>query len=102
MPKHRGAAGRINIIGTLASSADKQQLEYQVLEERCSAQHVKTYLEALAQQAQCLTKEVVVVLDNAGFHRANLIKTNTIVGRLEDSNFGLILPRFHGVAVKQL
>lgn len=74
VPKHWGAAGRINIIGTLASSEDKQQLEYHILEERCYAQHVKTYLDALAQQAQHLAKEVVVILDNAGFHRANLIK----------------------------
>lgn len=42
--------------------------------ERCYAQHVKTYLEALAQEAERLTQEVVVILDNAGFHRANLIK----------------------------
>ena len=53
---------------------DTEQLEYHVLEERCYAQHVKTYLEALAQEAERLTKEVVVVLDNAGFHKANLIK----------------------------
>ena len=74
MPKHWGAAGRINIIGSLSCSKDKERLEYHVLEERCYAQHVKTYLEALAQEAERLTKEVVVVLDNAGFHRANLIK----------------------------
>lgn len=32
------------------------------------------YLEGLAQQAQRLNKEIVVVLDNAGFHRAKLIQ----------------------------
>jgi putative transposase len=74
VPKHWGAAGRINLIGSLACTQDKQQLEYQVLEERCYAQHVKTYLESLAQEAERLAKEVVVILDNAGFHRANLIK----------------------------
>lgn len=74
VPKHWGAAGRINIIGSLSCSQDTQQLEYRVLEERCYAQDVKTYLEALAQAAQRLAKEIVVVLDNAGFHRANLIK----------------------------
>jgi putative transposase len=74
VPKHWGAAGRINIIGTLACIQDTEQLEYRVLEERCYAQHVKTYLEALAQEAERLSKEVVVILDNAGFHRAKLIK----------------------------
>lgn len=74
VPKHWGAAGRINIIGSLSCTQDTEQLEYHVLEERCYAEHVKTYLEALAQEAQLLNKEVVVILDNAGFHRANLIK----------------------------
>lgn len=74
VPKHWGAAGRINIIGSLSCTRDTEQLEYQVLEERCYAQHVKTYLERLAQEAKRLGKEVVVILDNAGFHRANLIK----------------------------
>lgn len=74
VPKHWGAAGRINIIGSLSCTQGKQQLEYQVLQERCYAQHVKTYLETLAKEAQRLAKEVVVILDNAGFHRANLIK----------------------------
>ena len=45
-----------------------------MLEERCYAEHVRTYLEALAQEAQRLAQETVVILDNAGFHRANLIK----------------------------
>lgn len=49
-----------------------------MLEARCYAQHVKTYLEALAQEAQRLAKEVVVILDNAGFHRANLIKDEQV------------------------
>jgi len=58
----------------LSCTQDTEQLEYYVLEERCYAQHVKTYLERLAQEAQRLSKEFVVILDNAGFHRANLIK----------------------------
>ena len=45
-----------------------------MLEERCYAQHVNSYLEALATEAQRSAKEVVVILDNAGFHRANLLK----------------------------
>ena len=74
VPKHWGAAGRINIIGSLSCSKDTEQLEYHVLEERCYAIHIRTYLEALAKQAQALNQKIVVILDNAGFHRANLVK----------------------------
>jgi putative transposase len=74
VPKHWGAAGRINIIGSLAVSKDKQELEYHVLEERCYSIHVHNYLEKLSQEAQKLKQTVVVILDNAGFHRAKLIK----------------------------
>lgn len=58
----------------MACSRAEQRLEYHVLEERCYAEHVKAYLEHLAQEAQYLAKKVVVILDNAGFHRAKLIK----------------------------
>lgn len=74
VPKHWGGAGRINLIGTLSCFKQTQQLEYHILEGRCRAEQVKTYLEQLAQQAQRLGKEIVVVIDNAGFHRAKLIK----------------------------
>ena len=74
VPRHWGAAGRINLIGTLSCTRGTEQLAYQVLEERCYAIHVKTYLETLAQEAERLAPETVVILDNAGFHRANLIK----------------------------
>ena len=74
VPKHWGAAGRINIIGSLACTKDKQEIEYHILEERCYAEHVFAYLEKLAQDAQKLKHKVVVVLDNAGFHRAKLIQ----------------------------
>jgi putative transposase len=74
VPKHWGNAGRINVIGTLSCSKDKQQLEYQLLEGRCKAEQVEHYMEALAQQAQRLNSKVVVVLDNAGTHKAKRIK----------------------------
>jgi putative transposase len=74
VPKHWGNAGRINVIGTLSCCKDKQQLEYQLLEGRCKAEQVEHYLEGLAQQAQSLNTKVVVVLDNAGTHKAKRIK----------------------------
>jgi putative transposase len=73
VPKHWGAAGRINIIGSLACRNDQQQLSYHVLEERCCAEHVRRYLQHLATEAERLAKRVVVILDNAGFHRAKII-----------------------------
>lgn len=73
VPKHWGAAGRINIIGSLACCDEQHQLSYHVLEERCYAEHVRRYLEHLASEAQRLAKRIVVVLDNAGFHRAKSI-----------------------------
>lgn len=74
MPKHWGAAGRSNIIGSLSCTRATEQLAYHVREERCYAQPVTTYLERLAQEAQRIGKETVVILDKAGFHRANLIQ----------------------------
>jgi putative transposase len=67
-------AGRINVIGSLACSKDQQQLEYRLLEGKCQAEQVETYLETLAQQAQCQAVQVVIALDNAGFHKAKGIK----------------------------
>jgi putative transposase len=74
VPKHWGNAGRINVIGTLSCSKDKQQLEYRLLEGRCKSEQVEHYLEALAQQAHQQGVHVVIVLDNAGFHKAKRIK----------------------------
>ncbi len=74
VPKHWGNAGRINVIGTLACCKDKQHLEYRLLEGRCKAEQVESYLETLAQQAQQQHLKVVIVLDNAGFHKAKRIK----------------------------
>jgi putative transposase len=73
VPKHWGNAGRINVIGTLSCNKNKQHLEYQLLGGSCKAEQVEHYLEALARQAQNL-KIKVVVLDNAGTHKAKRIK----------------------------
>lgn len=74
VPKHWGNAGRINVIGTLSCSQDKQTLEYRLLEGRCKAEHVEQYLETLAQQAHQQNVKIVIVLDNAGTHKAKRIK----------------------------
>jgi putative transposase len=74
VPKHWGNAGRINVIGTLSCTKDKQQLEYRLLEGSCKSEQVEHYLETLAQQAQHQGLQVIIVLDNAGFHKAKRIK----------------------------
>ena len=74
VPKHWGNAGRINVIGTLSCTKDQQQLEYQLLEGRCKSEQVELYLETLAQHTQQQGIQVVIVLDNAGFHKAKRIK----------------------------
>jgi transposase len=50
------------------------QFESQLLEGRCKAEQVEHYLETLAQQAREKGIKGVVVLDNAGFHKAKRIK----------------------------
>lgn len=74
VPKHWGNAGRMNVIGTLSCSKDQQQLEYRLLEGKCKAEQVEAYLETLAQQTHRQGSQVVIVLDNAGFHKAKRIK----------------------------
>ena len=74
VPKHWGNAGRINVIGTLSCTQTKQHLEYQLLEGRGKAEQGEQYLETLAQHAQQQGIQVVIVLDNAGFHKAKRIK----------------------------
>lgn len=74
VPKHWGSAGRINLIGSLGFAGDREQLAYRLLEESCKAPAVVAYLDTLAEEAQTSGKLTVVVLDNAGFHRARLVQ----------------------------
>jgi putative transposase len=74
VPKHWGNAGRINVIGTLSCTQTKQHLEYRLLEGRCKAEQVESYLNTLALNAQYQGVKVVIVLDNAAFHKAKRIK----------------------------
>jgi putative transposase len=74
VPKHWGSAGRINLIGSLSFDGQKEQLAYRLLEGSCKAPAVVAYLDRLAQEARTSGKLTVVVLDNAGFHRATVVQ----------------------------
>ena len=71
-----GSAGRINLIGTLCflEGEEAERLEYSVIEGSWRSGEVKGYLDALADQAQREGKPCVVVLDNAPFHTAGVIR----------------------------
>lgn len=69
-----GSAGRINLIGTLCLEGEAQRLEYSLIEGSCRSGEVKHYLDALAEQTQREGKPCVVVLDNAPFHTARMIR----------------------------
>lgn len=74
VPKRWGSAGRINLIGSLSFAGDREQLAYRLLEGSCKAPAVVAYLDTLATEAHAREKLTVVVLDNAGFHRARLVQ----------------------------
>ena len=69
-----GSGGRINLIGTLCLEGETERLEYSLIEGSCRSGEVKGYLDALAEQAQREGKPCVVVLDNAPFHTAGMIR----------------------------
>jgi putative transposase len=62
----------MNLIGTLSLQGDLKRLEYSMIEGPCRSAEVVAYLDALAEEAR--GKEVVVVLDNAPFHTAGMVK----------------------------
>lgn len=64
-----GRQGRINLIGTLCLEGEAQLLEYRMLEGPCRTGEVLGYLGSLAEKAQREGWRVVVVLDNASFHK---------------------------------
>lgn len=62
-------------MGTLCvESEDHQRLEYRRLEGSCDSGEVLLYLDALAHKAEQEDKPCVVVLDNAPFHTAGVIR----------------------------
>ena len=70
-----GSEGRVNLMGTLGVEGEGQErLEYRMLEGSCDSREVMGYLDALAEKAQREEKPCVVVLDNAPFHTAGVIR----------------------------
>lgn len=69
-----GKQGRLNPIGTLSSDRGIELLEYRMLEGACRTGEVTGYLEALAEEAEREGRPVVVVLDNAPFHKAGAVR----------------------------
>lgn len=62
-------------MGTLCVEGEgHQRLEYRMLEGSCNSGEVLLYLDALAEEAQREDKPCVVVLDNAPFHTAGVIR----------------------------
>jgi putative transposase len=53
---------------------EDERLEYSSIEGSCRSSEVKRYLDALAEQAQREGKPCVVVLDNASFHTAGMVR----------------------------
>jgi len=69
-----GKQGRVNLIGTLSSEDGAERLEYRMLEGACRTGEVLSYLGSLAEEAERRGKPVVVVLDNAPFHKAGAVR----------------------------
>jgi putative transposase len=68
-----GKQGRINLLGTLCLEEEGERLEYRLLGSSCRSGEVVSYLELLAEKARREGKPVVVVLDNAPFHKAGAV-----------------------------
>jgi putative transposase len=71
-----GSEGRLNLMGTLRVEGEGQdeRLEYRMLEGSCDSGEVLLYLDALAEKAQREDESCVVVLDNAPFHTAGVVR----------------------------
>jgi putative transposase len=69
-----GKQGRVNLIGTLSVDGELESLEYRALEGSCRSGEVIDDLDALAEEAEREGKPVVVVLDNAPFHKAGSVR----------------------------
>ena len=62
-------------MGTLRVEGEgRERLEYRMLEGSCDSGEVLLYLDALAHEAQREEKPCVVVLDNAPFHTAGVVR----------------------------
>lgn len=74
VPSRWGSQGRINLIGTLRVDGTGDRLEYAVLDGPCRGAQVCRYLDALAVKTHQDDTPCVVVLDNAPFHRARVVR----------------------------
>ncbi len=74
VPTRWGKQGRVNLIGTLSLEGEVGALEYRMLEGACRTGEVIEYLDALAEEAEFGGTPVVVVLDNAPFHKAGAVR----------------------------
>jgi putative transposase len=62
-------------MGTLCVEGEgDERLEYRMLEGSCDSGEVLLYLDALAEKAQREDEPCVVVLDNAPFHTAGVVR----------------------------
>ena len=69
-----GKQGRINLIGPLSLDEEVESLEYRILEGSCRTGEVLGSLDSLTQEAERKGRRVVVVLDNAPFHKAGAVR----------------------------
>jgi putative transposase len=74
VPSRWGSEGRVNLIGTLCLEGQSEWLQYSVIEGSCRSEEVIGYLDALVEQAEGGGKPCVVVLDNAPFHTAGVVR----------------------------
>ncbi len=73
VPTRWASKGRINLIGTLSLFGEREQLEVRELDGSCNQAQVVAYLDTLAKGCDS-ERLTVVVLDNAPFHKGEMIK----------------------------
>jgi putative transposase len=71
-----GESRKINLIGRYSLHGDQEQLEDRELNGTCKQAQVIAYLETLALKCDP-KKRMVVVLDNASFHKGKALKACT-------------------------
>lgn len=72
IPTRWGSQGLLNVLGSLSLHGEHEQLEYRLLDGKCTRAEA-AYPKTLAEQYQpeALT---MVILDNAGFHKGGEIE----------------------------
>ncbi len=72
VPTRWGSKGRVNLISTLSLHGAHEQLEVRELDGSCNQAQVLAYLETLVEGCNS-ERLTVVVLDNAPFHKGEMI-----------------------------